>query len=205
MIIDKSKLDTFDKRYRAALINSIHGFKPINLIGSIDSEGLSNLAIFSSVTHFGADPALFGLISRPDSVNRHTLENIRQTNFFTVNHVNADILEQAHQTSARYPREVSEFDAVGLQSEYVDNFPAPFVQESHIKFGCKLVREIPIQENGTILVLAQIETIILPEEIIEDDGHINIEKADTITGSGLSRYHETKLIKRLAYAKPQQK
>jgi hypothetical protein len=35
-----------------------------------------------------------------------------------------------------------------------------------------------------------------------DDGYVDIEKAETITISGLDNYHETKRIARLSYAKP---
>jgi hypothetical protein len=34
---------------------------------------------------------------------------------------------QAHQTSARYGREESEFDETSLESELIDDFYAPFV------------------------------------------------------------------------------
>jgi hypothetical protein len=42
------------------------------------------------------------------------LENILETNFYTINHINKSSYKKAHQTSARYPKEVSEFEAVGL-------------------------------------------------------------------------------------------
>ena len=58
------------------------------------------------------------MIIRPNSVNRHTLENIMETNCYTINHINKDIYKKAHQTSARYPKEISEFDAVGLTQEF---------------------------------------------------------------------------------------
>ena len=122
-------------RYRAQLINSLSGFKSCNMIGTVDREGQSNLAIFSSVTHLGSTPPLMLLVSRPDSVGRHSLENIRETKVFTINHVNTSIYEKAHQTSARYPKEVSEFKAVGLTEEYRQGIQAPFVEESKIKMA----------------------------------------------------------------------
>ncbi|HBF47730.1 MAG TPA: flavin oxidoreductase, partial [Shewanella frigidimarina] len=47
------------------------------------------------------------------SVPRHTFENIMQTGLYTINHVNQSIYEQAHQTSARYDKDESEFEATG--------------------------------------------------------------------------------------------
>jgi hypothetical protein len=60
--------------YRAAFVNSLSGFKSASLIGTIDKNKQTNLAVFSSVFHLGSNPALMGFINRPDSVDRHTLE-----------------------------------------------------------------------------------------------------------------------------------
>lgn len=191
-----------EERKRIAMINSLSGFKSLNLIGTINKQGQTNLSIFNSVMHIGATPPLIGFISRPDSVERHTLENIKQTGYYTINHVNENIFEKAHQTSARYKREQSEFDATGLNIDYKNNFAAPFVQELNIQMGLKLKEIISIKSNGTQLIVGEIEDLYFPGEIWEDTGIINIEKAGTIAGSSLDCYHTTQLIKRMKYAKP---
>jgi len=48
---DKNAIDAMENRYRANFINSITGYKSANLIGTVSSDGVENLAIFSSVTH----------------------------------------------------------------------------------------------------------------------------------------------------------
>lgn len=204
-IISKEDLDKLETRYRAQLINSISGFKPINLIGTKDQNSLTNLAIISSVVHLGASPAMLAFISRPDTVERHTLENIRDTKYYTINHINSNILEKSHQTSARYNKEQSEFNECQFTHEYMKDFHAPFVKESKIKIAMKLVREIKIEENSTVFIIGEICFISLPESIIQIDGHINIEEADTICGSGLDHYHKTNSLGRLSYAKPDAK
>lgn len=192
-----------EKRSRTALVNSLSGFKSLNLIGTVNKTGQTNLAIFNSVIHIGADPALMGFISRPDSVDRHTLENIKETGFYTINHVNTGIFEKAHQTSARYSREESEFDAAGLGIDYKDSFPAPFVRESRIQIGLSLKEIVPVQINNTLLVIGEITDLYFPGEIWDaDHGIFDFEKAGTVAGSSLDGYHATHLIKRLKYAKP---
>jgi len=44
--------------------------------------------------------------------------------------------------------------------------------------------------------------VILPDDIVGEDGFVDIEKAETVAISGLDSYHETKRIARLSYAKP---
>ncbi len=74
----RNDLDELQRRKRANLINSITGYKPANLIGTIDENGRTNLAIFSSCVHLGANPPLIGFIMRPiGDVTRHTYSNIK--------------------------------------------------------------------------------------------------------------------------------
>ena len=191
-----------EQRKRANLINSIGGFKSVCLIGTTNNENQTNLAIFNSIVHIGANPPLIGFFVRPDSVERHTLANILNTEYYTINHINESIYKQAHQTAARYEKEVSEFEATQLTAEYKDDFNAPFVQESFIQLGVQLKEKITIQSNQTILLIGEIKLINYPSDCMENDGFINLEKAQTITCSGLDSYYKTTKITRLSYAKP---
>ncbi len=193
-----------EQRYRATLVNSIAGFKSLCLIGTKDLNGQTNLAVFSSLVHLGSNPPYLGFIVRPDSVDRHTLENILSTNYYTINHVNEAIYQQAHQTSARYPKTVSEFEATGLNEVYKSNFFAPFVANSHIQMGMEFKERIDIKLNNTILIIGLIQHLYFPKDCIKADGFVDLELANTITCSGLDSYHQTKQIARLSYAKPDQ-
>lgn len=190
-----------EQRYRAAFINSLGGFKSVVLIGTANEQGQTNLAVFNSLFHIGANPPLCGLIVRPDVSERHTLSNIEQTGQYTVNHLNEDIFKQAHQTSARYAREQSEFEATGLTPIMESGFSAPFVAESRVRFGLELREKIPLAINGTTLLIGEITTIFLPEELIQSDGFVDLEKAGTLACSGLDSYHFTQRLARLSYAK----
>ena len=195
-------LMNMEQRKRANLINSIGGFKSVCLIGTTNNENQNNLAIFNSIVHIGANPPLISFFVRPDSVERHTLANILNTEYYTINHINETIYKQAHQTAARYEKEVSEFEATQLTAEFKDNFKAPFVQESFIQLGVQLKEKITIQSNQTILLIGEIKLINYPSDCMENDGFINLEKAQTITCSGLDSYYKTTKIARLSYAKP---
>ena len=199
----KEKLDELDKLARVNLINSISGYKPANLIGTISAAKQTNLAIFSSVVHLGTNPPLFGFITRPTTeVPRHTYENIREIGVYTISHVHESFIEKAHYTSAKFDRETSEFAACGLTEEYLENFDAPFVRESQIKLGLRFVEEIPIQLNGTILIIGKIEHLILPENILESDGNIDLNAAGEVCVSGLDGYHAVEKAVRFPFARP---
>jgi flavin reductase (DIM6/NTAB) family NADH-FMN oxidoreductase RutF len=192
-----------ESRKRAAFMNSLTGFKSASLIGTIDKNGSTNLSIFSSVTHLGSNPALVGFINRPDSTERHTLENILELGFYTINHIHPGIFSKAHQTAARYPKNVSEFKAVGLTAEFHREFQAPFVLESRIKYGLEYIESHSLKINGTILVIGKVIEAILPDTCLRTDGSIDVESAETMAISGLDGYHVTNQLARLSYAKPE--
>jgi flavin reductase (DIM6/NTAB) family NADH-FMN oxidoreductase RutF len=202
MQIKSEQIEQLETRYRANLINSLGGFKSVVLIGTNSTEGNTNLAIFNSLFHLGANPALCGFIVRPDVSPRHTMQNILDTKYFTVNHLNEGIYENAHQTSARYAADVSEFDEVKLTRQYAEGFSAPFVEESYLKFGCEFQQKIDIEINGTSMIIAKIIWIDCPDAALLNDGFIDLEIAGTLASSGLDSYHKTEEIARLTYAKP---
>ncbi|MEL6697967.1 MAG: flavin reductase [Bacteroidota bacterium] len=198
------ELEALPKLHRRNLINCLSGYKSICLCGTMNLEGQTNLSIISSIIHVGAQPPLIGMLMRPHVVERHTIENIDNTGYFTLNHITEDMVPAAHQTSARYPREVSEFDAVGLELEKREGFFAPYVAAAPLKIGLSFKEKHKITANATQFIIGRIEELVLPEEAIGEDGFIYLDKVGTITASGLDSYHRTERITRLSYAKPDQ-
>lgn len=199
---DKEAIADLPSRTRANFINSITGYKSCNLIGTRSADGTSNLAIFNSLLHIGSSPALLGFLLRPLTVRRDTFDNLRNNRVFTVNQVSYDMVEQAHQTAAKYERDVSEFQEVGLTEEYLDDFDAPYVAESGLKIGCSYKNHYTLEENGCILVIGSVEHIYLPPEIQASDGFLHLEKIKTVTSMSLDGYALPSFLGRLAYARP---
>jgi flavin reductase (DIM6/NTAB) family NADH-FMN oxidoreductase RutF len=192
-----------DKIFRLNLINSCTGFKSANLLGTKSLNGVSNVAVFSSITHLGSNPPLIGFILRPTTVPRDTYRNIKDTGVFTVNHIYSDIIKDAHHTSAKYPDEVSEFTKTDLEEEFLDDFPAPFVMGAKIRLGCRFLNAYEIKENDTLLLVSAIEHVfIADQDIQQQDGWLKLENANTVTINGLDGYATTSLLDRYAYARP---
>lgn len=202
MQLRKQQIDALDDRYRARFINALSGFKNASLIATCDTSKNTNLALFTSVFHIGSKPALLGMISRPHSVPRHTLENILQTGHYSINHVNTSILQQSHQTSARYDATTSEFDATGLSEQWDDDFPCPFVEQSRIQMGMALREHHHLSINDTVMIIGEITHINIKDEVVGEDGYVDIEQAGSIVTSSLDCYHRSLRLSRLSYAKP---
>lgn len=199
----RNDLDALDRRFRANLINCATGYKPANLVGTVSTDGESNLAIFNSAVHIGANPPLIGLVFRPlGDVDRHTYDNIKSTGVYTLNHVPSEMTRNAHVTSAKFPREVSEFAACGFTEQHVEGFGAPFVAESGVKLGLRFVEEIEIKLNGTILLIGQVEHLLVAESALKDNGNIDLVAAGSACITGLDTYHSVFEGVTYPYAKP---
>ena len=118
VIINANDVASMDKLVRVQFATTLPGPKPICLVGTRSAEGITNLAPFSSITHLGSNPLLIGMVTRPDVVARNTLKNITDTRSWTLNHVTPETVDKAHQCSARYPADISEFEATGLTELY---------------------------------------------------------------------------------------
>jgi flavin reductase (DIM6/NTAB) family NADH-FMN oxidoreductase RutF len=194
-----------EQRYRAQLINSAPGFKNLCMVGTRSASGECNLAVFNSLFHVGANPPLLGLVFRPDSVDRHTLMNIRSGGFYTLNAVSEGMEAAAHQTSARYPVQVSEFEAVGLTPCFPDAFYAPAVAESPLRMGLTLEEEIQIALNGTVIIIGRVCWLECAETALGEDGFVDPVATHLMTVCGLDAYYKPELTGRYAYAKPDKK
>ncbi len=192
-------INSLDRVKRLTLINSITGIKPANLIGTKGGHGVTNLAIFSSVVHLGSNPALIGFILRPQGeVPRHSFENIQQSRYYTINHVSKDFTEQAHYTSAKFDGEISEFKRCNLTEEYIDDFPAPFVKESPLKYGLRFEQAINVELNGTSLIIGSLQHLLIPDSF---EDHLNLEHLNTVGISGLNSYYQLQKIAHYPYAR----
>ena len=202
--ISKEAIARMEKVPRLNLVNSCTGYKSTNLIATKSIDGQSNVAIFSSVTHLGSEPPLIGFIMRPTTVPRDTYKNIKETGYFSVNHVTVDMIEDAHHTSANYDLGISEFDKTNLKEEYKTDIEIPFVKGSPVQLYCKYVNEYYIKENNTIHIVASIEQLFFDEQLQHEDGWLQIDKGNVIALNGLDGYSLPKLVDRFQYARKDQ-
>ena len=133
---------------------------------------------------------------------RDTYKNIKELGVFTINHIWEDIIEDAHHTSAKYPEAISEFDMTNLESEFKGKFKAPFVKNAPVQMSMKFIEEIYVPSNDVMLVVAQIQELYVNDELLQEDGLINLSKGNIATINGLDTYAIPKFKKQLTYQRP---
>lgn len=198
-----AEIQGWSRIYRANFVNSLSGFKPVSLIATVGKNGQPNLGVFSNIVHLGADPALIGFVNRPKEAAPHTIRNIEDTGYYTINHIRPAFADKAHQTSAKYPEAINEFEAAGLTAVYKDGFVAPYVEESLVQMALSLSEIIPLS-NGTFLVVGALEHAYVNEQAVANDGFIELSKQESMVSLGLDAYYATSPVQRFTYAKPDQ-
>ena len=202
MHFNTDQINDLEKIKKINLINSCSGYKSANLIGSISKEGITNVAVFSSVTHLGSNPPTLGFIVRPTTVPRDTYKNIMESGIFTINHVYEDILEDAHHTSAKYEEEISEFDITELEAEYHNDCIAPFVKGSPVQMEMRFVEQYHIKSNNVIHIIAEIKNLYVKDDILQEDGFLDLAKGKVAAINGLDAYAVAKNSSRFDYQRP---
>ncbi len=202
MHFTRDQINDLGKIKKINLINSCSGYKSANLIGTISKEGITNVAVFSSVTHLGSSPPTLGFILRPTTVPRDTYKNILESGVFTINHIFEEIIQDAHHTSAKYKETISEFDITSLEDEYHDDCIAPFVKGSPVQMEMKFIEEYHIKSNNVIHIIAEIKNLYVKDEIIQEDGFLNLSKAKVAAINGLDAYAIAKNNTRFEYQRP---
>ena len=198
----REQINNLEKIKKINLINSCSGYKSANLIGTISKEGITNVAVFSSVTHLGSNPPTLGFILRPTTVPRDTYKNILESGVFTINHIYEDIIEDAHHTSAKYEEAISEFDITALEDVYLNDCIAPFVKGSPVQMEMKFIEEYNIKSNNVIHIIAEIKNLYIKDDILKQDGFLDLAKAKVAAINGLDAYAIAKNNTRFNYQRP---
>lgn len=200
--MNSDQISEMEKFYRISLMNSISGYKSVNLLGTTNANGITNLCPVSSVFHMGSNPPLLGMVIRPERTHNDTLRNIRSVGQYTLNNVLPEWYTEAHQTSASYPSGISEFDVCGFEKLYSGKFRAPFVEKSTIRIGLELREIIDAEINGTTIIIGEIVLILADDTLIGEDGFVDHVKAGTLAVAGQDSYYSPQVVGRLTYAKP---
>jgi len=177
MIIDPNK-QSFSENYKL-MIGSIVP-RPIALVSTVSSNGLKNLAPFSYFNGVCSYPPtiMFAPGRRGyDGLTKDTLNNIRETEDFTVSIVSEKIGKQMVACATDYPPDVDEFEISGLTPLPSEKVKAPRVAESKVSFECKLNQIVEIGDGSPGAGFLVIGTIVIfhIDDDVYRDGKIDIK------------------------------
>lgn len=163
--------------------------RPIGWISSLDGEGRLNLAPYS---YFNAVSDRPHIVMFSSSGWKDSVANIEETREFTCSLATYNLKGGMNQSSAPYPREISEFEAAGLEMAASRLVKPPRVAASPVALECRYLQTIALaDEHGapadSWMVLGQVVGIHIDDALISE-GMVDITKARPIARLGYMDY-----------------
>lgn len=176
-----------------AYLQGVIAPRPIAFASTVDKEGNINLSPFSFFNLFSSNPPI--LIFSPsrrgrDNTTKHTYENVLEVPEVVINIVNFDMVQQASLSSIEYAKGVNEFVKSGLTPVPSQRIKPPRVGESPAAFECKVNEVIRLGDQGGAgnLVICEVLLAHFKEEILDEEGRVDVEKVDTVGRMGGDYY-----------------
>lgn len=159
--------------------------RPIALVTTVDTEGRINAAPFSFFNCLSADPPILalGVENNPDMSFKHTGENIRMTEVFTVNIVSFAIAQAMHACAARHPRGVNELEQAGLTAMPGVKVASPWIKEAPAAFECRRHLSLELGKSRQI-ILGEILFAHYQDGLVDDRLHVDPAGIDAIARLG---------------------
>ncbi|MHC0433297.1 flavin reductase family protein [Streptomyces sp. O3] len=171
--------------------------RPIAWVSTVSAEGVDNLAPHSFFTIASLTPPIvqFTSVGRKDS-----LRNVEATGQFVVNLAPEPLLEQINETATDFPREVSEFDAVGVERETSMRVKAPRVAGSPVALECELHSTLLLGDSTVIF--GRVVHAAIDESVLDRD-HPEVTRLRPLTRLGKDEWGalgEVLDLRRVRYA-----
>ena len=170
--------------------NAIVGPRPIGWISTQSKAGVANLAPYSFFNAFNYVPPIIGF----SSVGyKDTVRNIEETGEFVWNLVTKDLAEAMNASSAVYPPETSEFDALNLEKAASTLVAPPRVAKAKVAFECKRTEIIQLkgisgEKVKTWLVLGEVVKIHIDQSLLKDGVYDTAKAGHILRAGGLGDY-----------------
>jgi len=145
--------------------------RPIAWVTSLGENGIVNAAPFSYFNVASIEPMMVSVavMRKPGSIPKDTARNIANKGQFVVNMVDVHNVDAVNQTSADYPPDVSEAEAVGLQTSPSKMIEVPRLAASRIHFECKLHQIVELGSPVTSdLIIGEVVHVHVADELYQD-------------------------------------
>lgn len=145
--------------------------RPIAWISTRGEQGAVNLAPFSSFNYVAHSPPMLAVninVEEDDKL-KDTARNIEQTGAFVVNMPPAWAVDAVNESSAAYPPEAGEAEALGIPLLPGLCVPVPRVAWARAQMECVLRHRLPLGSGVNVLYIGEVLAFHLAHEAF--DGH----------------------------------
>ena len=169
--------------------------RPIGWISSLDANGNVNLAPYSQFNNLGYDPpyVMFSSGSRfEDGGPKDSARNALLTGEFVTNMATWELREEINTTARMVPPEVDEAAMAGLEMVPSKIVKPPRVKRSPVHLECRYHSTLTLPGNSidnlTYVVVGEVVGVHISDDVITDDGKIDIQKCRPLARMGYFDY-----------------
>lgn len=169
--------------------------RPIGWIGTLNADGVPNLAPYSFFNAVSSRPNMIAFASEGF---KHSARNARDTGEFSFSLASLPLAQAMRASGEKVADDVDEFELAGLEKGEPKVISAPFVKSSPAALECKLVHfmelnDIEGKSTDRFLVIGQVVAVHMRDEFIID-GRFDAAKAQPIARQGYGGYSDVDAV-----------
>ncbi|WP_232698180.1 flavin reductase family protein [Brevibacillus daliensis] len=152
--------------------------RPIAWVTSVNQDGVVNVAPFSYFNVACIDPMMISIAvaRKPGQVMKDTAHNIQFAKEFVVNMVDVNNVVEVNESSADFPSDVSEVEALQLELQPAKIVKTPRLACSRVHFECKLNQIITLGDPAASdLIIGEVVHVHVDDKLYFD-GKINAKE-----------------------------
>ena len=165
--------------------------RPIGWVGTVDENGVRNLAPYSFFNVVaGTPPTVLFSPGRRNGEPKDTLHNVVATGEFTINLVDEALAEAMNLTLGEYGPEVDEFELAGLTTVPGEVVRAPLVMASPANLECRVTRTVDLGDPpSNTVVFGNIERIHVRADLLDGTrvDPLGLRAVGRMAGAGYTR------------------
>jgi flavin reductase (DIM6/NTAB) family NADH-FMN oxidoreductase RutF len=154
MIVDPQTLGA-EESYK--LLTGVVVPRPIAWVTTLNRSGKVNLAPFSAFTFVSPKPPMIGVsIGRKGDTYKDTAQNILSREEFVVNIADQGLTALVHASSEEMPEDVSECEALGIETAPSEAIATPYVTAAPVAMECRFRQCIEFGETRSRFIVGEI-------------------------------------------------
>ncbi|WP_226552915.1 flavin reductase family protein [Celeribacter naphthalenivorans] len=162
--------------------------RPIAWISTRGATGATNLApysFFNAVAYTPPQVIVSSIGGKPDrEKGKDSYSHIVETGVFCINIAGFEDREALNASSAGYPADQSEFEALGLKAAECETIDCPRLAEAPAALECRITQTIDLEGEGNLMILARVEAIHLRNDCLSEKGRFDVLRYRPLTRLG---------------------
>lgn len=142
-----------------------------------------------------SDPAMVYVSIRP---SRHSYSIIKETGEFVINLTTAALTRAMDYCGVRSGRDHNKFTEMQLTAQPAETVKAPLIAESPVNIECKVTQILPLGTHD--MFLAEVKAVRVNEDLLDETGKLQLEKAGLIAYSHGTYYELGKPLGKFGYS-----